>query len=199
MVRRMKTIKVKIEHELIVKKSKFIPLLYHITSEEQAIDIISAVKGEYKNASHYCYAYIINNIKRSSDDGEPSGTAGIPILSVLEKNDLDRILCVVVRYFGGIKLGAGGLIRAYGKCVREALETAEVVHINKCYNVSIIFSYEELKDINFIINKMPIISKDFSDNISYTIMVNKNEQDIIERLELAGATIVDIKDDYYIE
>ena len=195
----MKTIKNEVKAELIIKKSRFIALLYNISNEDQVNLIISSVKNEYKNATHYCYAYIINDIKRYSDDGEPTGTAGTPILNTLEKNELDAVLCIVVRYFGGIKLGAGGLIRAYGKCVREALETAEVVHINKCYNVSIIFSYEELKDINFIINKMPIISKDFSDNISYTIMVNKNEQDIIERLELAGATIVDIKDDYYIE
>ncbi|MDD2469397.1 MAG: YigZ family protein [Bacilli bacterium] len=195
----MKTIKVKIEHELIVKKSKFIALLYHITSEEQAIDIISAVKGEYKNASHYCYAYIINNIKRSSDDGEPSGTAGIPILSVLEKNDLDRILCVVVRYFGGIKLGAGGLIRSYGKCVREALETTELVNIYKCYKVSISFTYEDLKDIDFIINKVSIIKKDFGDNIKYIILLKEDEVNIIERLKLANAELIEVKEDYYFE
>ncbi|MFA5407982.1 MAG: YigZ family protein, partial [Bacilli bacterium] len=108
----MKTIKETFKNELTIKNSKFIAILFPLSNEDKIDEIINNLKSQYKNATHYCYAYIIDNIKHSNDDGEPSGTAGQPILNVLEGNDLNNVLCVVIRYFGGIKLGAGGLIRA---------------------------------------------------------------------------------------
>ncbi len=195
----MKTIKDNIRNEIIIKNSKFITLVYYSKNEEDVSNIMSSIKDEYKNASHYCYAYIIDNVKRSNDDGEPTGTAGIPILNVLEKNNLTNILCIVVRYFGGIKLGAGGLIRAYGKAVRETLKLSTLVNINKCYMVTIIFDYDDLKEIDFIINKTIVVNKNFEEQIKYTIMVKENELDIIERLKLFNATIKEIKEDYFLD
>lgn len=195
----MRTIKDNIRNEIIIKNSKFIALIYYIKSETEALNIIESIKTEYKNATHYCYAYTVREIKRFNDDGEPSGTAGAPILNTLEKKDLDNVLCVVVRYFGGIKLGAGGLIRAYGKSVREALDTANLVNILECHYVTIEFEYDDLKDIDFIINKNPIVKKEFGENITYIVMINKDNIDTIEKLKLSKANIVDIKKDYYFE
>ena len=109
----MKSIKFNIENEFIIKKSKFITKLYFVTSEIEIKNILDENKTEYKDATHICYAYILNNVERFNDDSEPSGTAGMPILNVLKNNNLNNVLCIVIRYFGGIKLGAGGLIRAY--------------------------------------------------------------------------------------
>ena len=111
----MYTIKNDDSYELEIKKSKFISKLYRVNNIEDVNNILSSLRKEYSDATHHCYAYIINNSKKSSDDGEPGGTAGIPILQVLDKNNLNYVLCVVIRYFGGIKLGAGGLVRAYSK------------------------------------------------------------------------------------
>ena len=135
----MKTIKYNITHEYIVQKSKFISMLYQVNNEEEVINILNRLKLEYKDATHICYAYIINNIKRFQDDGEPSGTAGMPILNVLENQKLNLILAVVIRYFGGIKLGAGGLVRAYTTSVVEALENQDLGEIVSGYKVTINF------------------------------------------------------------
>ena len=110
-----------VTNEYVINKSKFITKLYYVDNVEEVASVLNKVKSEYSLANHYCYAYIINNISKSSDDKEPSGTAGIPILNVLLKNNLNNILCIVVRYFGGIKLGAGGLVRAYTNSVSSAL------------------------------------------------------------------------------
>ena len=104
----MYTISNNSKYELIIKNSKFITLLYKINNEDIVKKILNNVKEIYPDATHYCYAYIIDNQKKSSDDGEPSKTAGLPILKVLENNQLNHILAIVVRYFGGIKLGANG-------------------------------------------------------------------------------------------
>lgn len=109
---------------IIEKKSKFLGYVYNVEKEEQVKDIIKDLKVEHKKSTHICYAYIINKdtyLAKAVDDGEPGGTAGRPILNVIEKKKLANLLVVVVRYFGGIKLGAGGLVRMYTKCASEAL------------------------------------------------------------------------------
>lgn len=108
-----------------IKKSKFITLLFRVCSAEQVKDIGSQVKKNYPQATHYCTAWIIGNLSHSSDDGEPSGTAGRPMLDVLKGSGADQILAVVVRYFGGTLLGKGGLVRAYSHGVAAALEQAQ--------------------------------------------------------------------------
>ena len=106
--------------ELVINKSRFITCLFKVNSENEVSDYLNQIKNEYKNATHYCYAYIIDDIKRYNDDNEP--TAGIPILNTLESNNLNYVLCIIVRYFGGIKLGVGGLARAYGNSCLTAIK-----------------------------------------------------------------------------
>lgn len=117
-------------HEIIIQKSRFITYLARATTEEQAQAFISELKKKHQDANHNCSAYVIgerNEIQKANDDGEPSGTAGVPMLEVLKKRDLRDTVVVVTRYFGGIKLGGGGLIRAYGSSVSEALNAVGVV------------------------------------------------------------------------
>ena len=118
----MFTIRRDYQKEIVIEKSRFICTLKKVASEEEAQEFIKAMKKEYWDATHNCSAYLVDALaQRSSDDGEPSGTAGIPMLEVLKKNDLVGTACVVTRYFGGIKLGAGGLVRAYSSSVAGAL------------------------------------------------------------------------------
>jgi uncharacterized YigZ family protein len=195
----LKTIRNNIKHEIIIKNSKFIALLYYVQTEAEINQLLKSTKDEYKNATHYCYAYIINEIKRSNDDGEPGGTAGTPILNVLEKNGLTNIICIVIRYFGGTKLGVGGLIRAYGQSVRDALKEASSLDIVKCYDVTFTFNYDNIKKIDSVINGIAVISKDFKDDIKYTIRLKENDFDIIEKLKLFSADILEVKEGYSFE
>lgn len=123
------TIQKDFRHEIIIEKSRFICTLKKVSSEEEAAEKLKEIKKEFSDANHNCSAYLIGEngeFQRSSDDGEPSGTAGIPILEVLRKRHLHNVLAVVTRYFGGVKLGAGGLIRAYGKSISEAIDAAGI-------------------------------------------------------------------------
>ncbi|MED4161661.1 YigZ family protein, partial [Halalkalibacterium halodurans] len=117
-------------HEISIQKSRFIAHLSRATSEEEAIEFIEQIKKEHWNATHNCSAYLIgenDQVQKANDDGEPSGTAGVPMLEVLKKRRLKDTVAVVTRYFGGVKLGAGGLIRAYGSAVSEGLNAIGVV------------------------------------------------------------------------
>ena len=111
-----------ITNEFEIKKSRFITYLYNIDDENKVNEIIDTIKNEHKKARHVVYVYKINNTAKINDDGEPKGTAGMPIFNVIEKNNLNNVLIVVVRYFGGIKLGAGGLFRAYSKSASEIIK-----------------------------------------------------------------------------
>ena len=111
-----------IENEIIIKKSRFITKLYNIDDENKVNDIIDKLKKEYKKCTHICFAYSINGHEKAFDDGEPKGTAGLPILNVIHKKNVSNVLIVVIRYFGGVKLGAGGLLRAYTSSASEILK-----------------------------------------------------------------------------
>ncbi|MBD1381380.1 YigZ family protein [Metabacillus arenae] len=118
------------EHEIVIQKSRFICYLNRAKTEEEAQDFINKIKKKHWNANHNCSAYLIgeqDQIQKANDDGEPSGTAGVPMLEVLKKRQLKDTVAVVTRYFGGVKLGAGGLIRAYGKSVSEGLNEIGIV------------------------------------------------------------------------
>jgi len=118
------------ESELVIQKSKFITYVKRAETEEEALDFIQEIKKRHHNASHNCSAYMIgehDNIQKANDDGEPSGTAGVPILEVLKKQGLKDTVIVVTRYFGGIKLGGGGLIRAYGRATTEGITATGTV------------------------------------------------------------------------
>ncbi|WML54765.1 YigZ family protein [Neobacillus sp. PS3-12] len=124
------TVKTTGEHEIVIEKSRFIAQISRAETEEEAQEFIQTIKKKHWNATHNCSAYLIgenDQIQKANDDGEPSGTAGVPILEVLKKRNLKDTVVVVTRYFGGIKLGAGGLIRAYGKSTSEGLNTVGVV------------------------------------------------------------------------
>lgn len=111
-----------IKNEIEIKKSRFITYLYQLDDEKEVQNIIDEIKKEHKKARHVVYVYKINNTAKINDDGEPKGTAGMPIFNVIEKNKLENTLIVVVRYFGGIKLGAGGLFRAYSNSASEIIK-----------------------------------------------------------------------------
>ena len=179
----MKSIKFNIENEFIIKKSKFITKLYFVTSEIEIKNILDENKNDYKDATHICYAYILNNVQRFNDDSEPSGTAGMPILNVLKNNNLNNVLCVVIRYFGGIKLGAGGLIRAYCSSVSEALNKTEIINVVNGKKIELTFSYDDIKKVNHIINGINIVDKQFDENVKYIIIVKeKNVNSLINQL-----------------
>lgn len=130
MLSRYYTVNHKGEHEIVIQKSRFIAHVARVETEEEAQNFIAEIKKQHWNATHNCSAYLIgehDQIQKANDDGEPSGTAGVPILEVLKKKGLKDTVVVVTRYFGGIKLGAGGLIRAYGKAASEGIEATGVV------------------------------------------------------------------------
>ena len=127
----MKTILNKEIYEITIKNSKFIGVIIPIESLDDVKNNLNSIKEEYKNATHYCYAFTLINNKGFSDDGEPNKTAGIPILNVIEGNDLVNVLVVVIRYFGGIKLGPGGLIRAYSNACKEVINKSTSVELIK--------------------------------------------------------------------
>lgn len=165
----MKSIITNIEKEYIVNKSKFITKLYKVTTEKQIIDILEQLKKEYKDSTHICYAYIIDNVKRFNDDGEPGGTAGMPILNALENNELNYILAVVIRYFGGIKLGAGGLVRAYSNSVSETLKN-NIKNLEQNIRIEIVFDYSNSKKIDFLLKDI-IKDKYFGNNVRYEFLI----------------------------
>ena len=170
----MFTIDNDITNEIIIKNSKFICIIHKIYNINDIDLYLKKVKDLYKDATHYCYAYIINDNKKFSDDGEPSGTAGSPIMQVLEKNNLNYVICIVIRYFGGIKLGSGGLIRAYSKSVVECLKLSNIKELIKGYNVDIIFNYNYINTVNYLLKECNILNKEFNDNITYNLNIDSN-------------------------
>lgn len=165
----MKSIKEKSISELEIQKSKFITVLYPIHNIEEVKEALLEAKKEFPNATHYCYAYILDQNERCSDDGEPSKTAGMPMLNVLKMQDYQHVLVIVVRYFGGIKLGAGGLVRAYTKAVTTALENITPISLVPGMRYNIFFSYEQLKDIDHLLKNVLIKEKNFGEAIRYQI------------------------------
>lgn len=194
----MYSIKNNIENTIIIKKSKFITKLYRIDSIDSINTILNELKNQYKDSTHICYAYIIDNMERCSDDGEPSGTAGIPMLNILKKNNLCNILAVVIRYFGGIKLGAGGLTRAYSNSVNDTLKLTSIIELTYGYLIELEFNYDQLKLVDYILNNKNIISKEYHDNIIYKFYLNENELNFVSELEKI-AIHVSIKDKVLIE
>lgn len=170
----MKTIKNNTYNETIIKNSRFICYLYKIKDINDINTILSNLKQEHKDATHHCYAYILDNLQKSSDDGEPGGTAGIPILKVLENNNLTNILAVVIRYFGGIKLGAGGLVRAYTKSTTNTLTNDNIIAIEEGYNINIEFNYNQIKEIDYLLKDIKINKKEFDNIITYNIDIPSN-------------------------
>ena len=167
------------KYELIIKNSKFITIAFKITNVSNVNEKLNKIKLEYPGATHYCYAYIIDENKKVNDDGEPSGTAGMPILKVLENNNLTNILVVVIRYFGGIKLGANGLIRAYTKCASNVVKETSLKELVHGYNINVIFDYQKQKEVDYLLRDIKINSKQYDNLITYNIDIEKSFLDII--------------------
>lgn len=176
-VNSMNTIDKEVQTEYVVQKSHFITYLFKIYNEEEIKQKLETIKHVYKDATHYCYAYIIDTVKRFSDDGEPGGTAGIPILHVLEMHDCNHILAIVIRYFGGIKLGAGGLVRAYTKAVTDAFLQTKIKQEISSISLKIVFRYDNVKKIDFLLKNYFIVEKIFNENIIYIIQLPINDKD----------------------
>ncbi len=178
----MYTIKENIINTYEIKKSKFITLIYKVNTIEEIDDLILKIKDEYKTANHYCYAYILDNNIRFSDDKEPSGTAGLPILNVLKKNNLNHVLCIVVRYFGGIKLGAGGLLRAYSKSVSDSIK--DIIPLKKYINIIITFKYELENEINNLLNDYILNNRNYNELVTYDLNIEIDKyEEIKNKLE----------------
>jgi len=180
-----KTIKEDGQVQEEIKKSRFICHAKRVYSEEEAREFITAIKKEHYKATHNCSAFIIgerSEIKRTSDDGEPSGTAGVPMLGVLENHNLTNVCVVVTRYFGGIKLGAGGLIRAYAGSVALAVKEIGIIEIKEQAGITIQMSYAQYQEYNNFLKEHTLMELDtnFTDQVDTMIYVDKEEKENIK-------------------
>ena len=168
-----------------IKKSRFICHAKRVYSEAEARDFITAIKKEHYKATHNCSAFIVgerSEIKRTSDDGEPSGTAGVPMLGVLENHNLTNVCVVVTRYFGGIKLGAGGLIRAYAGSVALAVKEIGIIEIKEQAGIAIQMSYAQYQEYGNFLKEYNLMEfeTNFTDQVDTMIYVNKEEKENIK-------------------
>ncbi|KRL04847.1 YigZ family protein [Liquorilactobacillus oeni] len=180
------TIKKKLATELVIKKSKFICSVERTESQEAASQFIADVKKTYAKATHNCFAYVIgmnNEIQRSSDNGEPSGTAGHPILEVLKKKDVRNTVAVVTRYFGGIKLGTGGLIRAYSQATSKSLskEALVICQPQQIYKLEV--AYSQLGTLQHYLKekKISVINIQYLVNVTLNVSVKQKEAQYFEK------------------
>lgn len=172
--------------EIIEKKSRFIANLFYVETPQEAEDKIKQVKKKYYDAKHNCFAYITLNEneiqKKCSDDGEPSGTAGAPMLEILEKQSIYNVVVIVTRYFGGILLGTGGLVRAYSDSLKEAIKKSTLVEQEPGYEAEIKLPYADFEKFKYYCNKnnINIINSEYSDFIICKIEVNDAEKNRLE-------------------
>ena len=175
-----RTIKEYGQDETIINKSTFIGYTLPVNNEEEALDFIEKIKAKHRDATHNVYAYVLgkdSNIQRFSDDGEPSGTAGIPALEVLKKEDLRNVVVVVTRYFGGIKLGAGGLIRAYTRGAKIGLDAGQIVDMTLHEKLKVKIDYSDYGKIeNYLLNGQYLIDDTIYDEAVNLIVAVKFDQ-----------------------
>lgn len=183
--------------DIKVKGSKFIATVLHVCDKEQAEEKYLEIKKKYYNATHNCFAYKIDeNVHRYSDDGEPSGTAGKPILQALEGKDLNQVLCVVTRYYGGTKLGTGGLIRAYSEAANSAINSLQIRKLMHTDQFILNFSYELENLVRILLSDVngTILKSDYSDKIKMEIAVPRSKADFFSGLlQEKTNTLVTIK------
>ncbi|MCW6660840.1 YigZ family protein [Aerococcaceae bacterium NML201209] len=197
-------------HEIDIKKSRFICYLFPVKNVEEADAHLTQLRKEHYKATHRCYAYILNenaSVQKMSDDGEPAGTAGVPMLEVLKQRQLTYILAVVVRYFGGIKLGAGGLIRAYGQAVSHALEQANIIQNISQIIGKLNLSYAQIDSFNYFLTQtdlpVSILETQYTDCVTYQFAVHLTDMDALQQhlnerfngefsLEILGEQTIDI-------
>ena len=172
-----RTIKNEAKDEFVEKKSRFIGYAKPVKTQEEAVAFISQIKQKHWDATHNVSAYVLRDqhIQRSSDDGEPSGTAGVPVLDVLLKEELVDVCVVVTRYFGGILLGAGGLIRAYSHGSKIAVDAAKIITMAPCSLLSLTVEYSFYDRLNVLLNDFSanVEKSEFGENVSVTFSLNE--------------------------
>lgn len=184
-----KTIMQDAQAEIEEKKSRFIANVYYIENVEEAEEHLKQIRKKYFDARHNCFAYRIleeNGVKeKQSDDGEPSGTAGAPMLNILQKNNLYNVLIVVTRYFGGTLLGTGGLVRAYSDATIKSLENAKVIIQTKGYLINVVIEYKDLEKFKYYcrMHGIIIVNTVYENNIICTMEISKNEKENLLKKE----------------
>lgn len=195
----MKSIKETIEYSWEIKKSTFITHLIPCDNEGKAKEIIESYRTQYHDASHNCVAYIINNAMRFDDDGEPSKTAGMPMLNVLQRQELTNIIAVVTRYFGGIKLGAGGLTRAYTRSVSDAIKEATIIEkvLVPLYEITVDYHFANKVEHLLKTSEVPCLDKSYEIDVTFACYIkDKTILDVISEFTNGNCLIDFVREDY---
>lgn len=186
-----------VQAEIVEKKSRFIANVFYVETVEEAEEKIKKVKKKYFDARHNCFAYSIFSkdgiINRFSDDGEPSGTAGAPMLNILNSKELTNVLVVVTRYFGGILLGTGGLVRAYTGATQEALNKTNLIHKELGIEVKFEVNYQDLEKLKYYFkqNNIEITNFEFNENVEiFANITNDKYQEIIDKINELNFKII---------
>ncbi len=195
------------ENEITISKSRFIAYVDRAENEQEALDFIDKIKKMHPSATHNCSCYLVgefDNIQKANDDGEPNGTAGVPMLEVLKKQGLKDTVVVVTRYFGGIKLGGGGLIRAYGKATTEGIQAAQVVERKMHYLMKVSIDYTWLGKVENEIRGSHYMLRDiqYADTVDIYVFVLKNDEELFTSwvTELTnGQAVITCADKQFIE
>ncbi len=195
-INKYKTIYKGASGEFDVKKSKFIGTIMPASTEEEALSFIDKMKKKYYDANHNCYAYIIagdNEISRFNDDGEPSRTAGMPMLDILVGEELKNVVAVVTRYFGGIHLGTGGLVRAYSDATRIALENCKIIEKQKGRKINVRMDYTSHGKIQYILSEenIPILDTNYTELVDMTYISPVGKDNMIQKklMEVTAGTV----------
>lgn len=188
------TITQRAEDEFFEKKSQFIGYIAPVSTEEEALSFLAEIRTKHRDARHNCFAYILQNgVKRASDDGEPQGTAGVPIMEVVEREGLTDVIVVVTRYFGGILLGAGGLVRAYAHAAKLAVDAAQRKVMSPAVLVELQMDYNQYGKINNVLSKYTVIvqNTDFTDLVTMQALFIESDLEPFrdELRELTAATV----------
>ncbi len=202
------TVKGEYENTTVIERSKFICYIKHIENEEEAKAYVEEIRKKHSFARHNCYAYIADGLglnQKFSDAGEPQGTAGMPMLNVLRSKKIYKTVAVVARYFGGIKLGTGGLVRAYGGAVSECLNNAQIVDMQPIKQIVFTTNYDEYsKILKLAENKtFAIVNADFSDSVKMTLAVKGGESELnalitaLSDLRKGQVIIESVEDGFY--
>ena len=191
----MKKIKEYYENEIVINKSRFIGIIIPLSNDYQVKDILKELNKKYPKVTHYCYAYVIGNKEKSNDDGEPSGTAGRPILEVIKNSDLHDVLLVVIRYFGGIKLGAGGLVRAYVNASKEVIDKADVFSIETHTLYEISMEYSLYDSINYHLQKEKgkILDTIFEEDVKIYFLSRTLDKDMLNEISNGKIKVSEIE------
>ncbi len=186
----MKSIKNETQNEIVIEKSRFITYLFNVYTIDEVKEKLLMLKKKYQDATHIVYAFIIDSDSRSNDNGEPKGTAGIPTLEVLRKENMTNILAATIRYFGGIKLGASGLVRAYTKGVSEAMKLATITYETKVSYITLKISYRDAAYLDKNLNLVKEVNKIYDTSVLYEIKLLSDNLDSFKEL------FINLKDPY---